>query len=91
MKKAIRLYITGSLQSLFFRQFIKQHAEKYKIKGFMRNREDGRTEIFIDGTAEDVNAMVAICKKGPKHATIRSVEEKEERLQDFKEFKLLNF
>ncbi len=91
MKKSIRLYITGSLQSLFYRQFIKEHAEKYNIKGFLRNREDGRVEIFIEGNSPDVDAMLAVCKRGPKHAIIRSIEEKEERLQDFKEFKILRF
>jgi len=91
MKKAIRLYITGSLQSLFYRQFIKEHADKYNVKGFLRNREDGRVEIFLEGVPDAVNTMIAVCKRGPKHAIIRNVEEKEERLQDFTEFKILRF
>jgi acylphosphatase len=91
MKKAVRLYITGSLQSLFYRQFIKENAEKYNIKGFFRNREDGRVEIFMEGTTDNVNSMLTICKQGPKHAIIRNVEEKEERLQDFKDFKIFRF
>ncbi|MBI3334695.1 acylphosphatase [Candidatus Pacearchaeota archaeon] len=91
MKKAVRLFITGSLQSLFYRQFIKQHADAYKVQGFLRNREDGRVEIFIEGQVDAVDAVIAICKRGPKHAIIRSTEEREERLQGFKEFKILNF
>lgn len=91
MKKAVRLYITGALQSLFYREFIKEHAEKYSIKGFLRNREDGRVEIFIEGDSENVDSMVAVCKRGPKHAIIRNIEEQQERLQDFKDFKILRF
>ncbi|MEK6927015.1 MAG: acylphosphatase [Nanoarchaeota archaeon] len=91
MKKAIRLYIKGSLQSLFFKQFIKENALAYEVKGFLRIREDGRVEIFLEGESKAVDSMVALCKRGPKYAVIRSVEEKEERLQDFKEFKILNF
>jgi hypothetical protein len=34
--------------------------------------------------------MVELCKKGPKHAMIKSVEEKEEKFQDFKIFKVLH-
>lgn len=91
MKKATRLYITGNLHSLFFRQFIKENAEKNSIKGFLRNREDGRIEIFLEGESANVDAMAEICRKGPKHAIIRNVEEKEENLQDFREFRILNF
>jgi len=91
MKKAIRLYITGSLQSLFYRTFIKENADKLNVRGFLRNREDGRVEIFLEGNSENVDAMSLICKRGPKHAIIRSVEEKPERFQDFTEFKIIRF
>ena len=91
MKKSIRLTITGNLQSLFFKQFIKEHAEKNNIKGFLRNLEGGKVEIFIEGDANNVDSMINICSTGPKFATIRKIEKKEERLQDFKDFKIFNF
>lgn len=91
MKKALRLYISGSLQSIFFREFIKQNADFYKVKGFMRNREDGKVEIFIEGDSDKVNAMASVCKRGPKYSQIRNIEEKEERFQGFQDFKILNF
>ncbi len=91
MKKAIRMYISGSIQSLFFRQFIKQHADEHNVKGFLRMREDGRVEVFLEGDSEDVDAVASICKRGPQHANIRNIEEKEEKPQYFKEFKILRF
>ncbi|MBS3089035.1 acylphosphatase [Candidatus Pacearchaeota archaeon] len=91
MKKAIRLFIQGTVQGIFFRQFIKEHAEKNKVAGFLRNLEDGRVEIFLEGNTENVDAMAAVCRRGPSHSNIRNVEEKPERLQDFKEFKIFNF
>jgi len=91
MKKAVRLNITGNLQSLFFRQFIKEHAEKCNMKGYLRILEDGKVEIFLQGEHEELEDMINICKAGPKHSVIRNVDVKEERLQDFKDFKVLNF
>ena len=91
MKKSVRLFITGSVQSLFFRQFIKDHAAVNDVTGFLRKLEDGRLEIFLEGDRESVDSMIQICKIGPKHAVIRNVEEREEKFQDFKEFKILNF
>lgn len=90
MKKSVRLYITGTVQGVFFRGFIKENAERLNVKGFVRNLEDGRIEVFLEGNSNEVNKMVEICKKGPKHSMIRKVEEKSEKFQDFKGFKVLH-
>ena len=91
MRKSIRLTLSGSIQGMFFRQFIKDNADKNGVKGFVRNLEDGKVEVFIEGLVENVNSMAEICRKGPPHAQIRNVEEKDERFQDFKEFKIIRF
>ena len=89
MKKSVRLYITGTVQGVFFRGFVKENAERHNVKGFVRNLEDGRVEIFLEGDANAVNKMILICKKGQRHSQIRKVEEKPERYQDFRQFKVL--
>lgn len=91
MKKSIRLYISGTVHGVFFRGFIKENAEKYNLKGFVRNLEDGRVEVFLEGNSDDVNKMIELCKKGPKHSIINNVEEKEEKFQGLKDFKILHF
>jgi len=90
MKKSVRLYISGTVQDIFFRTFIKSNAEKYNVKGFTRNLEDGRIEVFLEGDANDVNKMIEICKEGPKHSQIKNVEEKPEKFQGFNTFKILH-
>ncbi len=90
MKKSVRIYLTGIVQNIFFRAFIKENAERYNVKGFVRNLEDGRIEIFLEGDSENVNKMIELCKKGPKHAQIRKVEIKGEKFQNFKSFKILH-
>jgi len=86
----VRLYIDGAVQGVFFRNFIKEEAEKEDVRGFVRNLENGKVEVFLEGNIDQVNKMIEICKKGPKYAQIRKVEEKEEKFQDFKTFKVLN-
>ena len=90
MKKSVRLYITGTVQGIFFRAFVKENAERNNIKGFVRNLEDGRVEIFLEGDSDSVNKMIELCKKGPKHSQIKDVEIKLEKFQDFKTFKVLH-
>ena len=90
MKKAVRLYIEGTVQGVFFRQFIKENAERQNLRGFVRNLENGKVEVFIEGDNDNIDKMIELCRKGPKHSQIRDVEIKEEKFQDFKEFKLLH-
>ena len=90
MKKSVRLYIDGTVQGVFFRAFVKENAERYNIKGFTRNLENGKIEVFIEGDTDNVNKMVELCKQGPKHSQIKKVKIKPERFQDFKAFKILH-
>ncbi len=90
MKKSVRLYIDGTVQGVFFRAFVKENAERHNVKGFVRNLEDGRVEAFLEGDLNDVNKMIELCEKGPKHSMIKKVEVKPERFQDFKVFKNLH-
>ena len=90
MKKSVRVYITGTVQGIFFRSFIKTNAEKYNVKGFTRNLEDGRVEAFLEGNSADVNKMLELCKQGPKHSQIKNIQMIPEKFQGFKNFKILH-
>ncbi len=90
MKKSVRLYIDGTVQDVFFRAFVKENAERHNVKGFVRNLESGKVEVFLEGDVNDVDKMVELCKQGPKHSQIKKVEEKPEKFQGLKEFKVLH-
>ncbi|MFW5846568.1 MAG: acylphosphatase [Nanoarchaeota archaeon] len=90
MKKSVRLYISGAVQGVFFRAFIRENAEKLDVKGFTRNLEDGRVEVFLEGDSSKVNQMIDICKQGPKHSIVKKVDLKPEKFQSIKGFKILH-
>ena len=90
MKKSVRVYVEGTVQGIFFRSFVKENAERHNIKGFVRNLEDGRLEVFLEGDNEDGDKMIELCRTGPKHSDIKNVEVKPEKFQDFKTFKILH-
>jgi len=91
MKKSVRLTISGSVQGVFFRQFVKENADKNNVRGFIRNLESGNVEIFLEGDSDPVDSLISLCKRGPQHSQIRNVTEKQENFQDFKEFKIIKF
>jgi len=91
MKKAVRIFFRGTVQGIFFRQFIKDNADKRGLKGFARNLEDGRVEAWLEGEGEMINEMIEVCRIGPRHSQIKNVEVKEEKFQYFEQFKILRF
>ncbi len=90
MKKSVRVYIEGTVQGIFYRAFVKENAERHNVKGFVRNLENGRVEIFLEGNNDDVDKMIELCRAGPKHSEIKNVEVKDEKFQDLKTFKILH-
>ncbi len=92
MKKAVKITVKGNLHGSFYRDYIREHAERLGLKGFVRNVEDGAVEVFVEGDIEDVDRMFELCRKenAPKHAVIRDIQMIEAEFQDLKEFKVLH-
>ncbi len=92
MKKAGRFLVQGTVQGIFFRQFVKEHADDLKLRGFVRNLESGEVEVVAEGEAENLERLGGFLKTGPEHAQIRNVVAEERKWSgDFKEFKILRF
>lgn len=89
--KTLKIYISGMVQGIFFRQFIKEQADKLGIKGHVRNLENGRVEVVAEGKDKQVNEMLKICRKGSPHSQVKELEIEKISSQDFKEFKVLRF
>ena len=92
MKKAAKIIVKGTVQGVFYRQFIKEHADEFKLRGFCRNLENNDVEIIVEGDQENVGRFVRSIEKGPEHSQIRSVDVSERKWTgDFSEFKILRF
>ena len=91
MKKAVRVYIFGTVQGIFFRNFIKESADKLDVRGYVRNKEDGSVEAWFEGNSGDVDKIVELCKAGPDHAVIKRLDIVDETFQDMKDFKIIKF
>jgi len=87
--KTIKINVSGTVQGVFFRKFIKDSADKFKVRGFVRNLDNGQIEIVAEGKDENVNLLLLTCKKGPPHSEIKKVESEDIRYQGFDRFKIL--
>ena len=87
--KSVRLKINGLVQGVFFRKYIQEEAKKLDIKGHVRNLESGDVEVMAEGGPENVDKMIAICKKGAPHSTVKKVDVQETNHIGFDDFKIL--
>lgn len=67
------LVIAGRVQGVGFRHYMALKAQQFHITGWVRNRRDGSVEAVIQGTPENVAALIARAHRGPPGALVTSV------------------
>lgn len=93
MKQA-HVYISGFVQGVGFRAYIRSKARKMGVFGWIRNLSDDRVEGIFQPSAsgsegmENVKKLIKICNKGPFFAQVTDiVVDWEEAKEIFSEFK----
>ena len=69
------LLISGQVQGVGFRAATERQARLQKVRGWVRNRFDGRVEVVIEGSPPAVEAMVSWCHHGDPPAQVTAVEQ----------------
>ncbi len=86
-KVRARVIIEGRVQGVFFRYHTQEMAYRLGIKGWVKNRRDGRVEAVFEGEKDLVNQMIQWCYHGPPEARVSGVrvnwEEYRGEFQDF--------
>lgn len=59
----LELSLFGKVQGVGFRAFVKQHANKMEITGFVRNFTD-HVEIIAEGSKNELEKLLLLCLKG---------------------------
>ena len=86
----IRLFVTGRVQGVFFRQTLKVMAKKNNIFGWVKNLKDGRVEAVLEGDEEKVSRIVEWAHGGPANAIVEDVEIHNEKFtSEFSKFDVL--
>ena len=74
----VRVVATGRVQGVWFRETCRREAQARGVRGWVRNRHDGRVEAVFEGDPSAVVAMVTWCRIGPPRADVAGVEATEE-------------
>jgi acylphosphatase len=82
-----RVIASGRVQGVFFRDTIRNAAEREGLSGWVRNNPDGTVEAVFEGDPAAVERLVALTREGPPGARVDEAqvfEEAEEGLAGFR-------
>jgi acylphosphatase len=78
---ARRYNVFGRVHGVGFRNYVEHVAGKVGLYGYVRNRRDGRVEVFAMGTPERLKQMRVALEKGPMMSHVTSVSEEPDTVE----------
>jgi acylphosphatase len=78
--------VSGKVQGVSFRETCRLVAEENGVFGSVRNLDDGRVEVFLEGEASAVALVLDWCEVGPPFARVENVEVSKEEPRGETEF-----
>jgi len=86
----VRLFVTGKVQGVFFRQSLKVMAKKNNVSGWVRNLPDGRVESVLEGDEEKISILIEWAHGGPANSRVEDVDVQNEKfIEEFSKFDVL--
>jgi acylphosphatase len=75
-KTAVRaqILVSGRVQGVGYRAFAAGAAPRHGLVGGVRNLDDGRVELDVEGARAAIEALVHELKTGPPAAHVRKIE-----------------
>ncbi len=87
--KRVMLIISGKVQGVFYRDYVRIEAEKIGVRGYVKNLPDKTVEVVAEGTETQINKFILACRKGSFLSAVENVRvEDYYGNEDFEEFEI---
>ena len=85
--KRCHIFISGIVQGVFFIDFTRKNALELKLTGWVRNTQDNRVELLVEGYEDKVKELIKRLWQGPPAARVSNVSvEWQEPRNEFSSF-----
>lgn len=68
------VFISGFVQGVGFRHFVRSKASELELTGWIRNLPDNRVEVVFQGNKSAIEEIIKDCKKGPFLSEVDNVD-----------------
>ena len=69
-----RLFVKGTVQGVGYRAFAARVASQRGLCGGVRNLDDGRVELDVEGPKDQILILIEDAKKGPPASRVVAVD-----------------
>ena len=77
MMRRLEAVVSGRVQGVGFREFVRREALARGVTGYVRNSDDGRcVEVVAEGPAEALEALAKALHEGPRFSRVEEVDER---------------
>ena len=83
-----RYLVSGSVQGVGFRDFVRSAARRMNVKGWVRNTRDGRVEAVATAEPDVLALFEGALRRGPELSRVESVERFEAPDEEFEQFEV---
>ena len=73
-KMQLYVLITGKVQGVGFRNFTQRNARQLGVNGYAKNLPNGKVEVVAEGDKSQLDALIALLKRGPRFARVDSLD-----------------
>ncbi|UCH38875.1 MAG: acylphosphatase [Gammaproteobacteria bacterium] len=63
-------FVSGRVQGVGFRYFVRRQAEAEQLVGYVRNLPDGRVEFLLQGNSDALKRVIERIRRGPDFARV---------------------
>jgi acylphosphatase len=85
---AKRYFVRGRVQGVGYRYFVERVAAELGLKGYARNLDDGRVEVYATGPPGMLDELRRRLAVGPRFADVRGVDEQDAAVQRYASFRV---
>ena len=65
----------GDVQGVGFRWFVRRHAARLSVTGWVANHDDGSVRVVAEGSSAALARLIAYLRSGPPGAMVGRVDE----------------
>jgi acylphosphatase len=85
------MIISGYVQGVGFRYFVRITASKYGINGWVRNNMNGTVEIDAEGNEINMNKFIEVIEKGNRYSEVADISIKENKsYENYRDFNIVD-
>ena len=90
MNARARIWISGRVQGVFYRDHTRRWASLMGLSGWVRNLPDGRVEVLVEGEKAEIQNLEKRLREGPPLSRVEDVHtEWEEYTGEFFDFRII--